>query len=518
MSIDQLPRTASEPREQEVRVESVLEPIWSEWRIGWGIALALAIAFGLVSGWVIPRGPITSTEAIISIGAAFLVGLAAGSLTGNKWSILAVAAVFALAVELARLGVDGPTVDGVHLGSTYGVIAFIVGRGIHGFLVFLPLILGGVLGLWLANRLGHPVAAPIGAGGWIGVGVLAATVLVTGIQLARQATTAPILGSDGEPLPGSVAELTSVTIGDHEQALMIRGRSTDNPVLLYLAGGPGGTDIGAMRGDVGLEEEFIVVTWDQRGVGKSYSALDPTETLTVDQMVSDTIELTDYLRDRFDEDKIYLVGNSWGSALGVLAVQEQPGRYHALVGTGQMVSMSETDLMFWQDTLLWAEETGNTGLVDQLKANGPPPYENILAYEPAISHEHDWNGYPEFDSTNEMPAILFVPEYTWMERFNGFRSFLDTFAVLYPQLQDLDFREDARSLEVPVYMVLGEHEARGRAELADEWFDMLEAPSKERVLFDGAGHRAHFDQPARFAEFMAQVRTDTYTSTERSDL
>lgn len=95
------------------------------------------------------------------------------------------------------------------------------------------------------------------------------------------------------------------------------------------------------------------------------------------------------------------------------------------------------------------------GLVDQLETNGPPPYESILGYEPAIAHEHDWNHYPEFDANNEMPAILFVPDYNWMERFNGFRSFLDTFAVLYPQLQDLDFRVDVPHLDVPVYMVLG---------------------------------------------------------------
>src|SRR5690606_40616077 len=73
-------------------------------------------------------------------------------------------------------------------------------------------------------------------------------------------------------------------------------RSSD---LLYLAGGPGGTDLGAVRRDVGLEEDFVVAVWEQRGAGKSYAALDPAETLTVDQLVSDTIEVTDYLRERF---------------------------------------------------------------------------------------------------------------------------------------------------------------------------------------------------------------------------
>jgi pimeloyl-ACP methyl ester carboxylesterase len=294
--------------------------------------------------------------------------------------------------------------------------------------------------------------------------------------------------------------------------MMIRGRSIDNPVLLYLTGGPGGTDMGAIRRDVTLEQNFTVVAWDQRGAGKSYSALDPTETFTVQQLVADTVEVTNYLRDRFDEDRIYLVGQSWGSTLGVLAVEQHPELYHALVGVGQMVSQRETDILFWEDTLAWAEETGNIRLAETLRRNGPPPYENLMNYGPVISHEHDWNAYPEFDSNNEMPAILFVPEYNWMDRINAFRGFLDTNGTLYAQLQGLDFRRDLTRLEVPVYMVLGEHEARGRAVLADEWFDMLDAPAKEAVVFEGGGHRAHFDQPGMFADLMNRVLDEVNVS------
>ena len=112
------------------------------------------------------------------------------------------------------------------------------------------------------------------------------------VWLARPATTHPIVGPDGAPLPGSIAELVTAPLGSHDQTLMIRGRSTDSPVLLYLAGGPGGTDLGAMRADTGLEEHFVVVTWDQRGTGKSYSALDPVETLTVEQMAAIASETT----------------------------------------------------------------------------------------------------------------------------------------------------------------------------------------------------------------------------------
>jgi len=306
------------------------------------------------------------------------------------------------------------------------------------------------------------------------------------------------------------------TIGGRDQTMLIRGRSVDNPVLLYLAGGPGGTDIGAIRRDVTLEQDFTVVAWDQRGAGKSYESLDPIDTFTLNQLVADTVDVTNYLRDRFNEEKIYLVGQSWGSTLGALAAEQRPELYHAFVGVGQMVSQRETDVMFWEDALEWTEQTGNTDLAETLRRNGPPPYDNLMDYDAFIASEHDWNVYPEFDPSNEMPAILFVSEYSWMDRINAFKGFLDTVGTLYPQLQDIDFRQDVPRLEVPFYMIQGEHEARGRAVLAEEWFDMLEAPSKEMFIFEGSGHRAHFDRPGDFAEVMGHVLEESSPSSSAS--
>ena len=247
----------------------------------------------------------------------------------------------------------------------------------------------------LAARLGREGTATLGVAGWGLTGAATVALVALAVAFAMPATTAPIVGGDGRPLRGSVAELATVPIGGHDQAMMIRGRSVENPVLLYLAGGPGGTDLGAMRADVGLEQDFVVVTWDQRGTGKSYSALDPADTLTFDQVVADTVEVTTYLRERFDEDRIYLAGNSWGTIVGVLAVQRHPELYLAYVGAGQMVSTTATDRMFWEDSLAWADESGNAALAATLRENGPPPYDDLLAYEPAIAPEHDFNPYPE---------------------------------------------------------------------------------------------------------------------------
>ena len=97
-----------------------------------------------------------------------------------------------------------------------------------------------------------------------------------------------------------------------------------------------------------------------------------------------------------------------------------------------------------------------------------------------------------------------------MDQFNGLRAFLDTFAVLYPRIQEIDLRQEAAQLEVPVYLLTGGHEARGRSVLADEWFELLDAPTKERIVFEHSGHRPSFEEPGRFAELMRRVHDETY--------
>ena len=479
---------------------------------GWLVAAVLAALTGAAWAWLMPRGPITAPQAVGSLAAAFVLGVVAGLVTGRQRSGLLAALAFATTFEVVRLaiiGITGPTVGPLSLGSTYGLIAFALGRGVDALVLLAPILVGAVWGVDAGARIGLPGAVRMGPPAFAVTGLATLALVALGVQLALPVSTAPMFTADAQPLDGSVAEIVDVRIGGHDQAVMIRGRSTGNPVLLYLAGGPGGTDLGAMRADVGLEQDFVVATWEQRGAGKSYAALDPVSTLTVDAMVADTIELTDYLRDRFGQDRIYLAGNSWGSILGVLAVQRRPDRYHAFVGAGQMVSPRETDRMFWEDALAWAERVGDTALTATLRRNGPPPYDDLLAYEPAISREHDWNPYPELDLDREMPANLFVPENSLIDRINGLRSFLDTFSVLYPQLQDIDFRTDVTRLEVPVYMAIGAHEARGRAVLADEWFAMLDVPAKERVVFEHSGHRPQFEEPAAFAALMRRVAAET---------
>jgi pimeloyl-ACP methyl ester carboxylesterase len=491
------------------RRDRTLDGLRSDPRAAVVAVVVLAALWGLAAGWWTPRGPLTSSEAIWSIVISLAVGAVAGFVLRSRWAMLLAPATFVGVLELTRLGVDGPMVDGIHP-SFYGAIAVITGRGFHALLALLPMVLGAAVGAGASRaRRGNPQDESrrwTRVLGRTGGAVAAVALLTVTAAVARPATTAPITGPDGETLPGSVAELTTVDVGGHDLGLMIRGNSTDNPVLLFLAGGPGGSELGAMRRHLpALEEHFTVATWDQRGAGTSYPALDPTDTVSLQGYVSDTIEVTNYLRDRFDTEDVYLLGQSWGTTLGVLAVQQQPQLYRAFIGTGQMVSQSATDRIFYDDTLAWATRTGDDGLVDQLKTAGPPPYDAMFPYEVALSHEmavypYDHSGNSE--GAGQMSENLLVQEYGLIDQIHVLGSFMDTFAALYPQLQDIDFRRTATTFEIPMYFVQGAHEAGGRAQPFAEWYPMLQAPRTDLVVLDSSGHRPLWEQPDQFLDYM----------------
>jgi proline iminopeptidase len=494
------------------RIAEWLQPVWRRTAAALTGATLLGAGWGLVAGWWTPRSPLTTSQAVWSIVISLAIGALAGLVSRSRWAMLLAPLAFAAVFELVRLDLDGPSVDGIHL-SAYGLLALGTGRGVHALLSLVPMALGAAFGAGAARSLSTTV-------GWdrpggrraavvsrrVGAGIVAVSLLVFSVALLRPASTSAIRDADGDVIPGSVAELTRIDVNGHDLGLLIRGHSVENPVLLFLAGGPGGSEYGAMRRHLAeLEEHFTVVTLDQRGAGTSYVELDPTDTMTLQGAVDDTIVVTQYLRDRFDTDQIYLAGQSWGTTLGVLAVQERPELYRAYVGTGQMVSQLATDRIFYDDTLAWAEATGNDGLADDLRDIGPPPYDEMLGYETALSHEQEVYPYDHSENSEgsgQMSENLLVSEYTLLDQLHVLPAFMDTFGALYPQLQEIDFRETATEFDVPMFFVQGVHEADGRAEVFDDWFPMIDAPIVDRVAFDTSGHRPLWEQPDEFVDYM----------------
>jgi proline iminopeptidase len=221
--------------------------------------------------------------------------------------------------------------------------------------------------------------------------------------------------------------------------------------------------------------------------------------------------------ERFDEQGIYLVTNSWGSTLGVLMAQRSPELFRAYVGTGQMVSQRATDQILYQDVLAYLQRTGDRRTERKLRAWGPPPWEDpdtdALAHTTMLLYYEDLQPYPQSAElpSNGMVSRFFPSEYGVLDSWNALRGLGDMFSVIYPQLQSLDFRQAVTRLEVPVYLLQGRHELHSRMGLALEWFEALQAPSKQLIWFDRSGHNPQFEERGRVDDLMVgKILTETY--------
>lgn len=333
---------------------------------------------------------------------------------------------------------------------------------------------------------------------WFFLGLLLVAVLAVWLS-QRLAATTPITSANGQPLPGSIATLEKVTLGGSEQWITIRGQDVSKPVLLYLGiGGPGagGLPANAMM-FAALEKHFVVVNWDQPGTGKSYNAV-PIATLTVDRFVADAHELTQLLRARFHQEKIYVFGLSWGTILGIKLVQQYPELFYAYVGNGQMVNTTENDRIGYALALKLAEEWGESSTVNRLRRNGPPPYVGrgmalkYAAYNNVL--------FRSMDSPTLDLVLLLVPqfarEYGLVDRVNFARGLIDSFPVVYSQLHDLDFTTQAATLDLPVYFLVGREDVNAVAALVERYYNELDAPHKE-LIWLASGHGA---TPAELAD------------------
>jgi pimeloyl-ACP methyl ester carboxylesterase len=320
---------------------------------------------------------------------------------------------------------------------------------------------------------------------------------VAGATLSSQwhASTPPIVGTNGQPLPGSIATMEQVTLNGSQQWITIRGTNIHNPVLLYLGiGGPGAGGFPATTTSLApLEKHFVVVNWDQPGTGKSYNAV-PISTLTVDRVVSDAHELTQMLRARFHQDKIYVLGLSWGTILGIKLVQRYPDLFYAYVGTGQMVNTTENDRLGYQLALKIVTERGDNATANTLRSNGPPPYVGDgMAMKYAVYNDVLFNYMGDLSLGQVLLLVpQFAPEYGLWDKVNFDRGLIESYAVLYPQLRDLDFTTQAARLQVPVYFLVGRNDVNAMASLVERYYNVLQAPHKELIWLD-SGHGASSD-------------------------
>ena len=321
--------------------------------------------------------------------------------------------------------------------------------------------------------------------------------------------TAPIRNEKGYILSNSIAKLERINLGGVSQWLVIRGYDINNPILLFIHGGPGCSQTGAQRKyNAELEEHFTVVNWDQRGAGKSYDKNIPPETMSVDQLISDAFELVKWLRNKFRKKKIFIMGHSIGAALSLLFVQKFPELVYAYIGINQPIDRENEEKLSYQFVLDKAINIGNRKALKELQFIGYP--HQGLYHRPAdLVIQRTWLtklggvSYQKNALSINMHYLL-SSHLTMKERIQFMKGFQFSTEHLWKELTGINFFNKSMELKVPVYFIMGKHD-RIVHDFIVPYFNKIQAPDKKLVIFENSGHMACFEEPKKFNEFIINL-------------
>lgn len=305
----------------------------------------------------------------------------------------------------------------------------------------------------------------------------------------------------------------AVQIGGIPQWISIRGKDRGNPVLLYLHGGPGEA-ISPIAWTFASEwqDYFTVVHWDQRGAGKTFGLNDPDRiapTMTYERMVADAEEIVAYLRQRLGQDKIIVVGHSWGSVLGLELARRKPEWLYAYVGIGQVVNMLDNERISYARIVAEARQRGDRTAMEELAALAPYPGTKPTAQQVLVERKwvarygHLWNG--RSDARSLAVAAMLSPDWGIRDLLNNDRAAQFTIEHLFDALWAIDFRET--SFRCPIFFFEGRDDLNAPPQLAAAYLERIAAPQKQLIWFEHTGHLVLLERPGEtLFQLVGEVR------------
>jgi len=322
----------------------------------------------------------------------------------------------------------------------------------------------------------------------------------------------PPLNEDWKITDRSILEKVFIEINGIKQGMFIRGKNKNNPVLLLIHGGPGMSDYFlAKEYSTALEEEFVVCYWEQRGTGLSYNLDIAQDTMTTEQFVDDTIGVTNYMRNRFEQDKIYLMGHSWGTYLGINVAAKAPELYQAYIAMSQIVNQPESERLAYDYMMEQYTLAGNSNMVKQLERypiitsdKALEEYIDSLVRDKAM-HEL---GVGTMHQMHSVIRDIFFPslrctDYTPLERIHIWSGKIFSIKTgLRGEEYAFDAKKDVLALEIPVYFFAGRYDYTVCYSLQKEYYEELNAPLKGFYSFENSAHSPLFEEPRKAIQIM----------------
>lgn len=300
-----------------------------------------------------------------------------------------------------------------------------------------------------------------------------------------------------------------VEIREVPQWISVLGQASAS-VLVFLHGGPGGSEFGPRRKFLRkLEERFRLVEWEQRGAGRSYRG---DEVLTFEQLVADGREVVEWACRELGVERVVLVGHSFGTVLGVRIAQEIPARISAYVGAGQVTRWAAQEERGYEWAVAEARRRGHRKALRALMRLGPPVDGMYAMGVRGVEIERRWLG--SLGGVTGNPAFLWrwissiytCPDYSLSAKLRYITAMRRSMALLWPDLgRRIDLVRDVTKLDVPVHLFAGRADHITPVELVEDWLAVLDAPSKRLEVVEDAGHLNLYESPARFIAFLESL-------------
>jgi proline iminopeptidase len=290
--------------------------------------------------------------------------------------------------------------------------------------------------------------------------------------------------------------------------VLTRGTDRRAPVLLWLHGGPGGPERPLFRyfnGD--LENHFVVAYWDQRGAGRSFDPKADPHLLTISRHLADLDAVVEHLRQILGQDKIVLVGHSWGSALGLLYVQRHPEKVSAFIGVAPLVSLLKAQQAQYDFVSTEAASRKDEATLARLREIGPPPHETF-DQQVAMEDLADRYGGVFHKKPCKICVIIrgmlasLVTPWEFIAIHRGIHASL---GAMTPELLNLDLERSVPSVGVPVFFFLGRYDRHVDSTIAAGYFETLHAPGKQLIWFEDSAHNMPFEEPEWFNEMVVST-------------
>ncbi len=335
---------------------------------------------------------------------------------------------------------------------------------------------------------------------------IALSLLVTAFIVSRGKT---------DPIdPPGIASLEKVTLGDMEQWILIRSRDSSNPVLLWLHGGPGSSQMPIARHFNGeLEWDFTVVHWDQRGAGRSNPRNFDESTMTIEQFVSDAHELTQILKERFGKEKIFILGHSWGTRIGIELATLYPEDYHAYIAVSQVTDPYREQQLAYEWLKDEIELRGKKNDLRDFEKLGEPPFEEHERYVALAKMVDSFGGGMDIGMLKLASIAIGAPEYRLRDYVSWLRGSSRGSGPMWESTLELNVFEDFPEIDIPVYFFSGRRDHNTPLQLVEEYYEKVKAPAgKSFIIFEQSAHAPFIGEPDIFNEKIRQIKSELLDS------